>query len=132
MIKGQNLRIVMGAECIAAATSCTLSTSAQTEETSTKDSTGDWTSEETVSKSWEVTSDSLIEAVEDLDVALLVGNRVKIEFQNTGGEKNREMVAGIFTGSAIITGVTITAANKQNGTKTINFKGVSPLQSDKT
>lgn len=59
-IKGQNLRLFVGDSVVAASTSCTLHTAAQVEDSSTKDSDGDWTENEVVGLSWDVSVDALV------------------------------------------------------------------------
>jgi hypothetical protein len=43
VIKGQNLRVLIGGKCVAFATSCTVHVSLNLEDSSTKDSTNNFT-----------------------------------------------------------------------------------------
>ena len=60
IIKGQNLRVMVDGKCVAMATSCQFHVSAQMEDSSTKDSTGDWQEQEVVGLSWDAQTDSLV------------------------------------------------------------------------
>lgn len=59
-IKGQNLRLLIGGKCVAGATSCTMHIAAQTEDSSTKDDTGDWTRNEITGLQWDASVDALM------------------------------------------------------------------------
>ena len=59
-IKGQNLRVLLGGRCVAAATSCTLHVAMQTEDSSTKDDDGDFATVNPVGLSWDVSVDALV------------------------------------------------------------------------
>lgn len=136
-IKGQNVRIKIGGKVVAGATSCTCHTAAQLEETSTKDSTGSWTEQEVVALSWDGSVDGLVmndasdtAAIQGMNAHDLIGQTVDVSFIETEGEKNREQKAsGVEReGKAIVSDVTQTFANKQNGTFTIQLTGVGELK----
>lgn len=134
ILKGQNFRVRVGGKVIACATSCTCHASAQLEETSSKDSTGDWTEQEAVSKSWDFSADALMQVdATDLtalgfdDVMDLIGEKVEIDFVQTNGDKNRNEVKVYRKGTAIINDVSQTMANKQNGTYSVQGQGCGPL-----
>ena len=59
-IKGQNLRILLDGKCVAASTACTMHLSANVEDSSTKDDTGDWAQNEVVGLTWDVSVDALV------------------------------------------------------------------------
>lgn len=61
-IKGQNIRLRLNNKCIALANSCQLHLAAQTEDSSTKDDTGDWASNEVTGFSWDASVDALVMA----------------------------------------------------------------------
>lgn len=65
VIKGQNLRISIGGKFIVFATSCTLHVSAKLEDSSTKDSTGDWDEQEITGMSWDISTDALYSVDKD-------------------------------------------------------------------
>lgn len=136
-IKGQNLRVFVGGKCIAAATSCTVHMAAQTEDASTKDSTGDWAENEVTGKSWDMSTDALVcltdpesaQGKSTVDILGLIGTTVAVTFDKTEGTNNRTATTSTIkkTGNAIITDISITAANRQNATYTVQFTGTGAL-----
>lgn len=133
IIKGQNLRIIVGSKVVAASTSASLHFATSLEETSTKDSTNDFTEQEAVSKSWDASVDALfvIDSAETglkpVDLLSLLGTKVDIEFQHTNGDQNREKDSVLYTGQAIVADVAITAPNKSNSTYSMQLQGSGPL-----
>ena len=137
-IKGQNLRILVGGKCVAMATSCTFHVSAQLEDSSTKDSVGDWQEQEVTGLSWDAQTDSLVtledngtngELPQDLLGLIISKTKVTITFDQTAGTNNRvgQNSAIKRTGEAYVTDVTITAQNRQNSTFSAKFTGTGPL-----
>ena len=137
-IKGQNLRILVGGKCIAMATSCTFHVSAQLEDSSTKDSVGDWQEQEVTGLSWDAQTDSLVtledngtngELPQDLLGLIINKTKVTLTFDQTAGTNNRVAQNSAIkrTGEAYITDVTITAQNRQNSTFSAKFTGTGPL-----
>lgn len=137
-IKGQNLRIKVRGKYVAAATSCTLHVSLNLEDSSTKDSTGDFQEQEVTGKSWDGSTDALYSVdtdttganAEDSLDTVLAGQEVEIEFERTQGDQNREKVASSNTygGKAYVNDISITAGNRQNATYTIQFTGNGELK----
>lgn len=137
-LKGQNFRVFLkeadAFKAVAGATSCSVHLAANLEETSTKDSTGDWQEQEVVSKQWDGSVDALVilndsTAIGGLSVIDLIGKTVDIEFQETTGEKNREAkTSGVkYSGKAIVNDISQTHGNKANSTFTMQFTGVGEL-----
>lgn len=137
-IKGQNLRILVGGKCVAMATSCTFHVSAQLEDSSTKDSVGDWQEQEVTGLSWDAQTDSLVtledngtngELPQDLLGLIISKTKVTITFDQTAGANNRvgQNSALKRTGEAYVTDVTITAQNRQNSTFSAKLTGTGPL-----
>ena len=137
-IKGQNLRILVGGKCVAMATSCTFHVSAQLEDSSTKDSVGDWQEQEVTGLSWDAQTDSLVtledngtngELPQDLLGLIINKTKVTLTFDQTAGTNNRVAQNSAIkrTGEAYITDVTITAQNRQNSTFSAKFTGTGPL-----
>ena len=137
-IKGQNIRLFIEDEqgverCLCASTSCTLHITANLEESTTKDSTGDWTEQEATSKSWDVSADMnfVLDATETallgVDIAKMVGKKVKIRTKLTEGTKNRVAAAGLYEGYAIINDWNLQAPNKQNSTVSMQAQGTGEL-----
>jgi hypothetical protein len=137
-IKGQNLRVMVGGKCIAMATSCTFHVSAQLEDSSTKDSVGDFQEQEVTGLSWDAQTESLVtledngtngELPQDLLSLMINKTKVTLTFDQTAGTNNRVGQNSVIkkTGQAYITDVSISAQNRQNSTCTVQFTGTGPL-----
>ena len=137
-IKGQNLRVMVGGKCIAMATSCTFHVSAQMEDSSTKDSNGDWQEQSVVGLSWDAQTDSLVtltdngsngELPQDLLSLIINKTAVTLTFDQTTGTNNRTGTNSAIkkSGQAYVTDVSITAQNRQNSTISVQFQGTGPL-----
>ena len=120
------------------ATSCTFHVSAQLEDSSTKDSVGDWQEQEVTGLSWDAQTDSLVtledngtngELPQDLLGLIISKTKVTLTFDQTAGANNRvgQNSAIKRTGDAYLTDVTITAQNRQNSTFSAKFTGTGPL-----
>jgi hypothetical protein len=137
-IKGQNLRVMVGGKCIAMATSCTFHVSAQLEDSSTKDSVGDFQEQEVTGLSWDAQTESLVtledngtngELPQDLLSLMINKTKVTLTFDQTAGANNRVGQNSVIkkTGQAYITDMSVQAANRQNSTCTVQFTGTGPL-----
>jgi hypothetical protein len=137
-IKGQNLRVMVGGKCIAMATSCQFHISAQLEDASTKDDTGDWQTQEVTGLSWDASTDSLVTLADNgtngelpTDLMSLIINKTKVTltFDQTAGTNNRtgQNSAIKRSGEAYLTDYSLTAPNRQNSTLTCQFQGTGPL-----
>ena len=137
-IKGQNLRVMVGGKCIAMATSCTFHVAAQMEDSSTKDDTGNWQSQEVTGLSWDASTDSLVtltdngsngELPQDIFTAMIAMTPVTLTFDTTAGTNNRVAQNGALkkSGQAYISDISITAANRADGTITVQFQGTGAL-----
>ena len=130
-VKGQNIRLFIeddqGVErCLCASTSCTVHISADLEDTSTKDSTGDWKEQEVTAKGWDVSAEMNF-VLDATETAKMVGKKVKIKTKLTEGAKNRVAVSGLYEGYAIINDWNLNAPNKQNSTVSVQATGTGPL-----
>lgn len=132
--KGQNLRVFVDGSCVAAEQSCTFHVGTATEETSSKDSTGNWKDEEVTQLNWDVQCDSLVVATDDggkglVDMLGLIGQTVALKFQETNGAQNRvEASSGISkSGNAIVADVSVSSQNKANVTYSVKFNGIGAL-----
>ena len=137
-IKGQNLRVMVGGKCIAMATSCQFHISAQMEDASTKDSTGDWQEQEVTGLSWDASTDSLVtladngtngELPADLMSLILNKTKVTLTFDQTAGTNNRTGQNSTIkrSGEAYLNDYALTAPNRQNSTLTCKFVGTGQL-----
>jgi len=137
-IKGQNLRVMVGGKCIAMATSCQIHIGTQLEDSSTKDSTGDWQEQEVTGLNWDVTTDSLVtledngangELPQDLMSLIINKTQVTLSFDTTAGANNRVGQNSVIkrSGTAYLTDYNLTAPNRQNSTLNCKFTGTGPL-----
>lgn len=142
-IKGQNLRVMVGTasgdeKCIAMATSCTFHIATQLENSSTKDSEGDWQEQEVVGLSWDAQTESLVtledngtngELPQDLLSIMINKTKVHLVFDQTAGTNNRVAQNSVIkmSGWAWLNDVSIQAANRQNATVSAQFTGTGPL-----
>ena len=137
-IKGQNLRLRLGIDCVAAATQCTLHCAMQTSESSTKDTEDGWQRNEIVGMSWDCSTNQLV-AVEDpaggegwvlsgLETAMDDKTIFEVSLEMTGGTNNRGKVRSLLKGRAVINDINITAQNRQNAVASIKLIGVGDLQ----
>jgi hypothetical protein len=108
------------------------------EDSSTKDSTGDWQEQEVTGLSWDASTDSLVTLVDNgsngelpQDLLSLIINKtlVTLTFDQTNGTNNRTGMNSAIkkSGQAYVTDVSITAQNRQNSTITVQFQGTGPL-----
>ena len=142
-IKGQNLRVMVGTasgseKCIAMATNATFHVSATLEDSSTKDSVGDFQEQEVTGLSWEAQTDSLItledngangELPQDLLSLMINKTKVTLTFDQTAGTNNRIGQNSVIkkTGQAYVSDINISAQNRQNSTISVQFTGTGPL-----
>lgn len=143
-IKGQNLRVMVQTgssgtpKCIAMATNCTLHVSAQLEDSSTKDSEGDFQEQEVTGLSWDVSTESLVTLVDNgangelpQDLMSLILNKtlVTLVFDQTAGTNNRigQNSAIKRSGQAYLTDYSLNAQNRQKSTLSCQFTGNGPL-----
>ena len=137
-IKGQNLRVMVGGKCIAMSTSAQFHISAELQDSSTKDSTGDWQEQEVVGLSWDAQTDALVtltdngtngELATDLMSVMINKTPVTLTFDQTAGTNNRTGQNATIkrSGSAYISDIQITAQNRQNSTFTVQFQGTGAL-----
>ena len=120
------------------ATSCTFHIGTSLEDSSTKDSTGDWQEQEVVGLNWDASCDSLVTLVDNgsngelpADLLSLIINKTKVTltFDQTAGTNNRtaQNAAIKRSGNAYVTDVQITAQNRANSTCTVQFTGTGAL-----
>ena len=138
IIKGQNLRVMVGGKCIAMATSCTFHISAQVEDSSTKDDANDFANNEVTGLSWDAQTDSLVTLTDNgvngelpTDLMSLIINKTKVTltFDQTAGTNNRtgQNSAIKRSGQAYLTDYSLSAQNRQNSTLSCQFTGTGPL-----
>jgi hypothetical protein len=120
------------------ATNCTFHVAAETQDSSTKDDTGDWQMNEVVGLSWDAQTDSLVtltdngsngELPQDLFSAMINKTKLKLVFDVTNGTNNRTKTSSAIkkSGECYIQDLNVTAANRQNSTITVKFIGTGAL-----
>ena len=108
------------------------------EDSSTKDDTGNWQSQEVTGLSWDASTDSLVtltdngsngELPQDIFTAMIAMTPVTLTFDTTNGTNNRVAQNGALkkSGQAYISDISITAANRANSTMTVQFQGNGAL-----
>ncbi len=129
---------MVGGKYIAMATSCTFHVSAQLQDSSTKDSVGDFQEQEVTGLSWDAQTESLVtledngsngELPQDLLSLMINKTKVTLTFDQPAGANNRvgQNSAIKKTGEAYISDVNINAQNRQNSTLSVQFSGTGPL-----
>ena len=129
---------MVGGKCIAMATSCQFHVSAQLEDSSTKDSVGDFQEQEVTGLSWDAQTDSLVtledngtngELPQDLLSLMINKTKVTLTFDQTAGTNNRtgQNSAIKRSGEAYLTDYSLSAQNRQNSTLSCQFTGTGPL-----
>jgi len=129
---------MVGGKCIAMATSCTFHVSAQLQDSSTKDSVGDFQEQEVTGLSWDAQTESLVtledngtngELPQDLLSLMINKTKVSLTFDQTSGANNRVAQNSVIkkTGDAYINDISISAQNRQNSTISVQFSGTGPL-----
>lgn len=147
MKRGQYIRLLLSTTAnpttvIAAAKQMSLHLSAQTEESSTKDTTGDAQEFEVVGQSYEITGSGLV--LTDSDALLNGGVHLSL-FENwvaspfyvdevlywkicvMEGDNQREVVSTIASGQCKITNLQISAQNKSNATYNFTLAGYGAI-----
>ena len=129
---------MVGGKCIATATSCTFHVSAQLQDSSTKDSVGDFQEQEVTGLSWDAQTESLVtledngtngELPQDLLSLMINKTKVHLVFDQTAGTNNRVAQNSVIkmSGWAWLNDLSINAANRQNSTISAQFSGTGPL-----
>lgn len=129
---------MVGGKCVAMATSCQFHVSAQLEDSSTKDSVGDFQEQEVTGLSWDAQTDSLVtledngtngELPQDLLSLMINKTKVTLTFDQTAGTNNRVGQNSVIkkSGQAYITDMSVQAPNRQNSTLSVQFTGTGPL-----
>ena len=137
VIKGQNLRLLIGGKCVAFSTSCTVHASLNLEDSSSKDSTNNFTEQTPTGISWDMSCDALfsvdadatgVNGIAALDM-VLAQTKVQVQFEQTQGEKNRVPVTGsvAYSGYGWVNDISVTSANRTNAQYSIQIQGDGQL-----
>lgn len=140
--KGQYVRLFLGSDntatpaaVVAASKSLQVHVSLSLEDSTTKDTTGDWTVQEPTGLSYDISTNALVRSGETItsgvtaqDVASLetiyeASTPVKFQIANVSGANNRTKGSVIMSGSVIISQLTLNGQNRQNATYDASLTG---------
>lgn len=133
-VKGQNLRVLLNSETIAAALSCTLNVQLNVQQVSSKDDEGDFTRNLPMSLNWSVKSSAVVTTDTDRpnapSITNMIGATVMISFSRVSTADNITEEATCYAGLAKISDVNITAQNRQRTTYEVTFTGQRNMLQD--
>lgn len=129
-LKGQNFRIYNGASVIGMATGCTVTLNSNTEDANNKDDVGMASKPTVISKSWNVSVESL--SVADVGAMLtaiksLTPFTLMWDESSTTDNQTAEGAAFARTGTAYLNDCTFNFNDRENSTKSLQFTGIGPL-----
>lgn len=148
VIKGGDMMLFVGGESIAMATNHTLTISAETKETSSKDSGGKWQTSEVGILSWTCNSENILcadpagKGYDELFALMIARKPITGVFALEGDSNDYEdqklgtapeegwkpKASDGYTGQMIITNLQKNAPNGDNATFTVDFTGVGELK----
>ena len=134
-LKGQNFRILQQDgnqfKCIGMATNCTVTLNGNTEDASTKDDVSNAAKPTVISKSWQVS----VESMEVADAAAILTAIKSIQpftlvWDETSTTDNQEPNAAAFArkGQAYLSDVSFSFNDRENSTKSLQFTGSGALE----
>ena len=145
--KGQFVRLFLGSDgtttpaaVVAAATSLSLELSMELEESTTKDQTGKWKSQEPTGYTFTITTNALVrggdtitsqvagKAYADLMEIYEAGNPVRFEIATVGGDNNRTKTGVLAAGLVVLTSLNSSNQNRQNSTYDATLSGYGELE----
>lgn len=134
-IKGQNFRVFVGGSAVPEAVNCSVQITGNMEDSSTKDTESDYTTEQMVSKSWQAQVDSYQASAASLKALLTrfnAGTAVSVGFDQTTttvGGQNRTAANADFarSGQALLTDLNITANNRAVINVSTTYQGTGAL-----
>ena len=140
--KGQYVRLFLGsdnsatpAKVIAAARQLQLHVSLTMENATTKDTTGDWETQEPTGLSYDISTTALVrsgetitssvaaQALADVESIYESGTPVKFQIANASGANQRTKGTVIIAGSVVLTQLAINAANRSDADYTATLNG---------
>lgn len=124
-IKGNDLEVYIGGTLVGKATSATLNINSNLLDASTKESAG-WLDQIAGQKSWDVSSEMLVDfslsyGVSELYTAFVAGTEVVLVFGEGTGSVAK------FEGNALVSSISINAANEELATVSASFNGTGSL-----
>ena len=129
-MKGQNLRVFVGSEVVAQATTCTINLIGNTEEESTKDDAGMVSKPEVVSKTWTVQVESLdVSNINTLIASMKSGTVFTVGWDRTNFNDNVTQWTSDWGqyGDALLTDATFQFDDRVSSVKNLTFTGTGQL-----
>ena len=134
-LKGQNFRILQQVgndfKCIGMATNCTVTLNGNTEDASTKDDVSNAAKPTVISKSWQVS----VESMEVADAAAILTAIKSLQpftlvWDETKTADNQEPIKAAFArkGQAYLSDVSFSFNDRENSTKSLQFTGSGALE----
>ena len=134
-LKGQNFRILQQVDdefkCIGMATNCTVTLNGNTEDASTKDDVSNAAKPTVISKSWQVS----VESMEVADAAAILTAIKSLQpftllWEETSTTDNQTPAAAAFArkGQAYLSDVSFSFNDRENSTKSLQFTGSGALE----
>lgn len=138
-MRGQNFRLKINGMAINAATTMNYETSVDMEDTSSKDTTGNWKEETPRLKKWQGSCDSLMQIEQPIGAVGLIqllgmvvtGTPLECSFTETAGAQNRVNATSktlARSGQLLINDLTVTFENGQTPKISFKFLGYGPLK----
>lgn len=139
-INGSDLMIFVGGESLAFATNHSLTINSETNDTTSKDTGGLWTSASLKKLNWEISADCLFattgegSTMDELFSSMITGTPVTVVFTTKTGTATTVPTGGWtaattnkFSGSALITSLTLNAPNGEDATYSVTLTGTGAL-----
>jgi hypothetical protein len=143
--KGQYVRLFLGSDntaapvkVLASALTCSLHVSVTLEDSTTKDTTGDWIVQEPTGISYDISTSAMMEndetitsqvqgqTIANLETIYNNSQPVKFKIANTSGANNRTAGAAIVSGSVVITSLELQGPNRQTAQYQATLQGYGP------
>ena len=143
--KGQFVRLFLGndntaapSKVLASSLTCSLHVSVTLEDSTTKDTTGDWVVQEPTGISYDISTSAMMEndetitsqvqgqTIANLETIYNNSQPVKFKIANTSGANNRTAGATILSGSVVITSLELQGPNRQTAQYQATLQGYGP------
>ncbi|MEM6397484.1 MAG: phage tail tube protein [Bacteroidota bacterium] len=132
IIDGSLMRLELEDEKLIHATSCSLSLSAETRETSSKDIQGNYTAAEVGKLSWTASCEGLYSQDDEIDSVARADVEQLFDYFAARQKITMKMTTGVtgdieYSGEVIITSVEFSHPDGENGTYSIQLQGSGPI-----
>ena len=143
--KGQFVRLFVGdnntadpSKVLASALTCSLHVSVTLEDSTTKDTPGDWIVQEPTGISYDISTSAMMEndetitsqvggqTIANLETIYRNSQPVKFKIANTSGDNNRTATTTIVSGSVVFTSLELQGPNRQTAQYNATLQGYGP------